>query len=203
MSGAPFGRLVSRTLVVPGENVDTDQIIPARFLTGTTRTGLGRHLFADWRFDAAGAARADSPFDGAAAPGCEILVAGRNFGCGSSREHAIWALADFGFRAVVAVDLADIFRRNALQNGLLAFTVPEEVHAALAAAPGAEVAIDLAAGELVFAGHSVPFAIEPFARHRLLRGQGELDYLLAQDDAIARFEAAHPLPALDLGGGVA
>src|SRR6516225_2019916 len=119
-----FTTLSSRTVVLPAANIDTDQIIPARFLTTTTRSGLGAHLFADWRY-ANGTARADFVLNRPEAAGCRILVAGRNFGCGSSREHAPWALTDYGFRAVVSTQIADIFRNNALKNGLLPVVVDE------------------------------------------------------------------------------
>ena len=207
MSRAPFVTLTSRALRLRGTNVDTDQIIPARFLTTTVRAGLGRHLFADWRYAADGSVRPASPLDGEHAAGRIILVAGPNFGGGSSREHAVWALADFGFRAVVAPRLADIFRRNALGNGVLAVEIDAASHAALAARldtdPAAEVTVDLTACEVRWPGGRAAFALEPFARHCLLHGVDELDYLLAQDDEIARHERAHPLPALHADGGVA
>jgi 3-isopropylmalate/(R)-2-methylmalate dehydratase small subunit len=196
MSRRPFTVVRSRAVALPQENVDTDQIVPARFLTTTRRDGLAAALFADWRFAADGAPRADSPFDdrgeaGQGAGGREILVAGANFGCGSSREHAVWALAEHGFRVVVAPRLADIFRRNALQNGLLAVEIPAGAHAALSIAVGAdaEVEVDLAASAVRWPGGSASFGIEPFARLRLLRGMDDLDYLLAQAPAIARYEA--------------
>ncbi len=207
MSRAPFVTLTSRALRLPQANVDTDQIIPARFLTTTERAGLGRHLFADWRYAADGSVRPDSPLDGERAAGRSILVAGPNFGCGSSREHAVWALADFGFRAVVAPRLADIFRRNALGNGVLAVEIDAASHTALAAHldadPAAEVTMDLTACEVQWPGGRAAFALEPFARHCLLHGVDELDYLLAQDDEIARHERAHPLAALPANGGAA
>src|ERR1700693_2982020 len=123
----PFTRLRSRTVVLPAANIDTDQIIPARFLTTTTRTGLGRNLFADWRYDASGAPRADFALNRAAAQGCRILVAGRNFGCGSSREHAPWALVDYGITCVIAPSFADIFYTNCFKNRLLPIAMPQGI----------------------------------------------------------------------------
>src|SRR5882762_3346878 len=134
----PIKTLVSRTVVLPIENVDTDQIIPARFLKGTTKNGLGEKLFSDWRYDASGAAKPDFILNKPEAKGAAVLVAGDNFGCGSSREHAPWALVDFGFRAVISTSIADIFRNNALKNGLVPVVVDAAVHAKLLATPGAE-----------------------------------------------------------------
>ena len=181
--------LRTRTVVLPADDVDTDQIVPARFLMGTGRAGLGRALFADWRFDAQGQPRPDSPLDGRAAAGAQALVAGRNFGCGSSREHAAWALVDFGFRAVLAPSFADIFRANALKNGLLPVAVTPEAHARLRAAPQT-VEIDLAACRLALSdGSAWSFEIDPFARRCLLDGVDELGFLLAREAEIAAFEA--------------
>ncbi len=191
MKRLPFEKLSSRTLVLAQENIDTDQIIPARFLTGTTREGLGRHAFADWR-------RGGSPLDAADVAECQVLVGGPNFGCGSSREHAVWALTDFGIRAVISSKLADIFRRNALGNGLLAFEVDAEAHAELLASPGIPVEIDLAAAKLRFAGREVGFQVEPFFRHCLLEGVDELEYLLAQEAEIRRHERQTFLPRIEL-----
>jgi len=185
----PLTTLVSRTVVLPETNIDTDRIIPARFLTTTTRAGLGAHLFADWRYDAQGAPRADFPLNRADAAGCRILVAGRNFGCGSSREHAPWALIDHGFRAVISTEIADIFRSNALKNGLLPVVVDEDSGAWLTAHPGAEVTLDVAAAALTLpTGARVPFPLEPFARHCLLEGIDELGFLLARRAEIEAFE---------------
>jgi 3-isopropylmalate/(R)-2-methylmalate dehydratase small subunit len=185
----PFTRLRSRTVVLPAANIDTDQIIPARFLTTTTRTGLGRNLFADWRYDAGGAPRADFALNRAAAHGCRILVAGRNFGCGSSREHAPWALVDYGLRAVVSTQIADIFRSNALKNGLLPVVVDEPTSEWLIAHPGEEISLDVAAGTLTLpSGAAVEFPLEAFARHCLLNGVDELGYLLTRGEEITAFE---------------
>src|SRR5476649_1258244 len=167
----PIRALRSRTVVLPAANIDTDQIIPARFLTTTTRDGLGKHLFADWRYDAHGAPQSEFVLNRPAAHGCQILVAGRNFGCGSSREHAPWALLDYGFRAVISSEIADIFRSNALKNGLLPIVVDEDTSQWLISNPGAQVRIDLAASSLRLpTGAEIPFRIEAFARHCLLHG---------------------------------
>jgi 3-isopropylmalate/(R)-2-methylmalate dehydratase small subunit len=188
----PFRALTGRTVVLPLEDVDTDQIIPARFLKGTTRTGLGRGLFADRRYDAAGAPRPDFPLNRKDAAGAPVLVVGRNFGCGSSREHAVWALLDQGFRAVIGPSFADIFRGNALKNGLLPVALaPPEVER-LAAAPGATVTIDLQALRVAMPdGTRAPFTIDPFARHCLLEGIDEMDFLLGQEPAIQEYESTH------------
>ena len=186
----PFTTLRSRTVVLPAANIDTDQIIPARFLTTTTRTGLGANLFADWRYDEGGASRADFALNRPAARDCRILVAGRNFGCGSSREHAPWALADYGLRAVVSTQIADIFSSNALKNGLLPVVVDESTSNWLIANPGAEITLDVAAGTLTLpSGATVQFALEAFARHCLLHGVDELGYLLTRAGEIAAYEA--------------
>jgi len=189
MSVAPLARLTSPTVVLAVDNVDTDQIIPARFLTGTTRDGLGRHLFADQRYDAGGAERKESVFNTPAARQAKVLVAGHNFGCGSSREHAVWALQDFGFRAVVSSSFADIFRNNALKNGLLPVELEPTAHRGLLDAPGAEVTIDVQAGSLELGARRVEFPLEPFARYCLLRGLDEFDFLLGQGKAIDAYEA--------------
>jgi 3-isopropylmalate/(R)-2-methylmalate dehydratase small subunit len=179
----------SRTVVLAADDVDTDQIIPARFLTTTRRDGFGAALFADWRFDAEGRPKPGFALNDPATSGAAVLVAGRNFGCGSSREHAAWALRDYGFRAIVAGSFADIFRNNALKNGLLPVAVPAPALAWLTAHPGAEVTIDLVAATLAAPGlAAVPFPIEPFARYRLINGIDELGYLLSQSAAIDAFE---------------
>ena len=183
----------SRTVVMPSTNIDTDQIIPGRFLTTTTREGLGQQLFADWRYDAAGAPNPDFVLNRPESAGCRILVAGRNIGCGSSREHAPWALLDYGFQAVVSSGIADIFRNNSLKNGLLPVVVDEATHAWLLANPGVEVEIDLATATLRRPGADpVPFPIDPFARHCLMHGVDELGFLLAQDPAIKAYETRRP-----------
>ena len=189
----PIRTLRSRTVVLPAANVDTDQIIPARFLTTTTRDGLGKHLFADWRYDAQGAPQSEFVLNAAGARDCRVLVAGRNFGCGSSREHAPWALLDYGFRAVISTQIADIFRSNALKNGLLPVVVDAATSSWLMEHPGAEVSIDLPSATLTLpAGPPVAFPLETFARYCLLNGIDELGFLLERAAQIAAFERRHP-----------
>jgi len=189
----PITVIRSRTAVMPSSNIDTDQIIPARFLTTTTREGLGTALFADWRYDAAGLLRPEFVLNRPEARDCQILVAGRNIGCGSSREHAPWALLDYGFRAVISTEIADIFRSNSLKNGLLPVVVDDATHDWLVAHPGAEVEIDLAATTLRLPdGREVRFPVEAFARYCLMNGVDELGYLLGQADAITAYEVRHP-----------
>lgn len=188
----PIRTFSSRTVVLPYTNIDTDQIIPARFLTTTTKEGLGKQAFADWRYDASGTPQADFLLNRPEAAGCTILVAGRNFGCGSSREHAPWALLDYGFRAVVSTEIADIFRSNSLKNGLLPIVIDEKSHAWLLANPGASVKVDLQASTLTLPdGAAVEFPIEAFARYCLLNGVDELGFLLQQAAAIERYEQTH------------
>jgi 3-isopropylmalate/(R)-2-methylmalate dehydratase small subunit len=185
----PFTTLTSRTVVLPAANIDTDQIIPARFLTTTTRAGLGKHLFADWRYDAHGAPRREFALNQSDSRGCRILVAGRNFGCGSSREHAPWALLDHGLRAVISTEIADIFRSNALKNGLLPVVIDADTSAWLMAHPGAEVTLDVASRVLQLPGGAqVSFPLEAFAHHCLLEGVDELGFLLAHTTEIEAFE---------------
>jgi 3-isopropylmalate/(R)-2-methylmalate dehydratase small subunit len=182
----PFRVLTSRTVVMPQADIDTDQIIPARYLTSSSREGFGKHLFADWRLDP------KFVLNQPAAAGAQVLVAGANFGCGSSREHAPWALTDFGFRAVVSLSIADIFRSNSVKNGLLPVIVEPETHGFLLAHPGDEVTIDLHERTLSFdKGRQVTvFNIDPFSRHCLLEGTDELGFLLAHELAISSFERA-------------
>jgi 3-isopropylmalate/(R)-2-methylmalate dehydratase small subunit len=183
----------SKTVVLPIDNVDTDQIIPARFLKVTSKVGIGKHLFADWRYGADGAPRHDFVLNRPEAAGAAVLVAGDNFGCGSSREHAPWALFDHGFRAVVSTSIADIFRNNALKNGLLPVVVPADVHAKLIAAPGTAVTVSLEDSSIALAdGTRATFPIDPFARYCLMNGVDELGFLLSQADAIAAFERSRP-----------
>jgi 3-isopropylmalate/(R)-2-methylmalate dehydratase small subunit len=187
----PVVRVHSKTVVIASSNIDTDQIIPARFLTTTTKEGLGRQLFADWRYAADGSPNADFILNRPAAQGAQILVAGRNFGCGSSREHAPWALLDYGFRAVISTEIADIFRGNSLKNGLLPIVVDEATSTWLLDNPGAEVDIDLRASSLTLPnGVSITFPLEAFARHCLLNGIDELGYLRSRLPDIERYEAA-------------
>ena len=188
----PILKLKSRTVVMPSTNIDTDQIIPARFLTTTTREGLGQSLFADWRYDAAGRPVAEFVLNKPESRGCAILVAGRNIGCGSSREHAPWAMVDYGFRAVISTEIADIFRNNSLKNGLLPVIVDEATHAWLLANPGVEVSIDLETRTLKLpTGLTVEFPLENFARYCLMNGVDELGFLLARDEQIEAYEKAH------------
>ena len=185
----PIKQIRSRTVVIPSSNIDTDQIIPARFLRVTTREGLGKNLFSEWRYDAEGKPKADFVLNRPEAQGCQVLVADRNFGCGSSREHAPWALLDYGFRAVISSEIADIFRNNSLKNGLLPVVVAEDVAAWLLANPGAEVTVDLDATVVRLPdGRAAPFPIEPFARHCLMNGVDELGYLLSQRPQIEAWE---------------
>jgi 3-isopropylmalate/(R)-2-methylmalate dehydratase small subunit len=182
----------SRTVVIPATNIDTDQIIPARFLTSTSRAGFGKNLFADWRYDGAGNPKLDFALNKPDAQGARILVAGRNVGCGSSREHAAWALQDFGIDAVVSTEFADIFRTNCLKNGLVPVLVDEQTHAWLLANPGAELSIDVEKSTLALPdGTAVKFPLEGFARYCLLNGVDELGFLLSQDAAIAAYEQRH------------
>jgi 3-isopropylmalate/(R)-2-methylmalate dehydratase small subunit len=184
-------RITSKTVVIASSDIDTDQIIPARFLTTTTKEGLGKQLFADWRYQSDGSPKREFVLNRPEARGAEILVAGRNFGCGSSREHAPWALLDYGFRAVVSTEIADIFRGNSLMNGLLPIVVDEQTSQWLLQHPGAQVDIDLQSMRLSLpTGTSVAFPIEPFARHCLLSGLDELGYLRSKLNDIERFEAA-------------
>jgi len=186
----PIRQVVSRTVVLPAPNIDTDQIIPARFLRTTVRSGLGRELFHDWRYDSTGAPRPEFPLNQPAAQGCAILVAGHNFGCGSSREHAPWALLDYGFRAVISTAIADIFTSNALKNGLLPIVVDAASAQWLLDNPGAEVRVDLERSVVVLPpGREARFQIESFARYCLLNGLDELGYLRSQEAAIARHES--------------
>ena len=187
----PLKRITSRTVVIASTDIDTDQIIPARFLTTTTKEGLGKQLFADWRYQEDGAPKREFALNRAEAGGAQILVAGRNFGCGSSREHAAWALLDYGFRAVISTEIADIFRGNALKNGFLPIVVDEATAQWLLQHPGAELDIDLEALRLTLpTGASIAFGIEPFARHCLLNGLDEFGYLRSRLADIERFEAA-------------
>ncbi len=189
----PLTAFRSRTLVLPDSNIDTDRIIPARFLTTTVREGLGCHAFNDWRYRADGSVNPEFVLNRPDAHGCQILVAGRNFGCGSSREHAPWALLDAGFRAVISSEIADIFRSNALQNGLLALVVLEAEHTWLLKHPGIELAIDVA-GQFIELpdGGRILFELDAFTRNGLLQGMDRLDFILSQRSAIEVYEQAHP-----------
>ncbi len=189
----PFVTLRATAVVLPLENVDTDQIIPARFLKTTDRLGLGNDLFADWRYDASGAPRPEFVLNRPEARSAQLLVAGKNFGCGSSREHAPWALLGYGFRAVVSSEFADIFRNNALGNGLLPVALAEHVVERIGALVASESAsvftIDLESGTFALPnGERFEFVVDPFARHCMLQGVDQLGYLAAKEPAIAAFE---------------
>ena len=185
----PVTRIHSCTAVLPDENIDTDRIIPARFLTTTTREGLGKLCFNDWRYLADGSDNPAFPLNRPEAKGCAIVVAGRNFGCGSSREHAPWALLDYGIRAVLCSEIADIFRNNALKNGLLAIVISPAEHRWLLAHPGVELTIDVQGQYIALPdGGRIGFELEPFARHCLLHGVDQMGYLLQNEELIAHYE---------------
>jgi 3-isopropylmalate/(R)-2-methylmalate dehydratase small subunit len=185
----PLTHIRSRTVVLPFENIDTDRIIPARFLTTTERSGLGKSLFNDWRYRPDESPDPEFALNKPEAKGCEILVAGRNFGCGSSREHAPWALTDFGIHAVLSSEIADIFRGNSLKNGLLAVVLGEDEHRYLIDNPGIELDIDIAAQTIALPdGRKLTFALEAFAKHCLLAGVDQLGFLLQHEAQIAAYE---------------
>ncbi|HTC25888.1 3-isopropylmalate dehydratase small subunit [Dyella sp.] len=185
----PITRIHSRTAVLVDENIDTDRIIPARFLTTTERSGLGKYCFQDWRYVQDGGDNPDFPLNKPEARGCSILVAGRNFGCGSSREHAPWALLDYGIQAVLCSEIADIFRGNALKNGLLAIVLDEAEHRWLLKNPGIELSIDVREQAIELPdGGRIRFQLEAFARHCLLNGVDQLGFLLQQNNAITHYE---------------
>jgi 3-isopropylmalate/(R)-2-methylmalate dehydratase small subunit len=190
----PFRSFESRIVPMPVNNIDTDQIIPARFLKTVSKAGLGDQLFNDWRYDAEGHPKPDFILNQPRAKGAQILLAGDNFGCGSSREHAPWALVQFGFRAVISTSFADIFKQNSLKNSLLPIVVPADAHAELFAAvdanPEAMVKVDLASQTVTLpGGRKVEFPIDPFSKHCLLEGVDELGYILGHETEIAAFEA--------------
>jgi 3-isopropylmalate/(R)-2-methylmalate dehydratase small subunit len=187
----PFTNFESRFVRLPINNVDTDQIIPARFLKTTSKQGLDKQLFNDWRYDPQGNPVPDFVLNQPQAQGAQVLLAGDNFGCGSSREHAPWALTQFGFRAVISTSFADIFKQNSLKNSLLPIVVPADVHAELFAAPAdAAVKIDLPRQILTTpSGRSVEFPVDGFSKHCLVEGVDELGYILSHEGAIAAFEA--------------
>jgi 3-isopropylmalate/(R)-2-methylmalate dehydratase small subunit len=188
-----FTTLNSRVVPLPIDNIDTDQIIPARFLKTISKEGLDRNLFCDWRYDAQGNPRPDFILNQPRAAGAEVLLAGDNFGCGSSREHAPWALTQFGFRAIVSTSFADIFKQNALKNSLLPIVVPRDVHArlfeAVTADPNYNVTVDLPSQTLTLGdGTKIEFPVDAFSKHCLLEGVDEMGYILQQEDAIRAFE---------------
>jgi 3-isopropylmalate/(R)-2-methylmalate dehydratase small subunit len=179
-------------VVLAIDDIDTDQIIPARFLTTTAKTGLGKNLFTDWRYNPDGTLRKDFVLNTPQASNAAVLVAGNNFGCGSSREHAPWALLDFGIRAVISTEIADIFRNNSLKNGLVPVIVGKEDHRWLVANPGVEVTIDLESTTLALPdGRRVQFPIDRFSRYCLMHGLDQLGFLLEHEPGIAKFEQRH------------
>jgi 3-isopropylmalate/(R)-2-methylmalate dehydratase small subunit len=186
----PFTPFESRLVPMPMNNIDTDQIIPARFLKTTSKEGLDKQLFCDWRYDAQGNPKPDFILNTPRGQNAEILLAGDNFGCGSSREHAPWALTQFGFRAVISTSFADIFKGNALKNSLLPIVVSQDVHAKIFALPeDARVKIDLASQTITLPdGQRVEFPVDAFAKTCLLEGIDELGWILKQEPAIATFE---------------
>lgn len=201
----PFTVLTATAAPLRAENVDTDQIIPARYLTAVTKAGMGEGLFAAWRYDGDGRPRPDFVLNRPEYAGAQILIAGRNFGSGSSREHAVWALTEYGFRAVISPGFADIFYNNALKNGLLPVVLPDAVVNRLfdrvEAQPDSLITIDLAAQTVRLPdGEEVTFAIDPYRKLCLLQGLDDLGYLLAQEEAIAAYEQGrqrnHPVPSL-------
>jgi len=193
----PFTALTGRLVAIAKDHIDTDQIIPARFLKTISKAGLGQNLFADWRYDGEGQPVANFPLNRPEYAGARILLAGDNFGCGSSREHAPWALADYGFRAIISTSFADIFRNNALKNGLLPLIVDDDTHEQLLSLvsedPTTEITIDLDTQSLILPdGRRVTFPIDGFSKVCMLEGLDQLGYLLKHGPAIAAFEAAHP-----------
>lgn len=189
---AQFTTLTSRFVVIPACDIDTDQIIPARFLKATDKNGMGDNLFADWRYHADGSPKKEFILNKPEAADCQILLAGDNFGCGSSREHAPWVLTGYGFRAVISTSFADIFRNNALKNGLLPVIVDEKTYQRLYdlvdEAPRPELTIDLGSQTLSYPGGSVTFPIDPFNKACLLNGVDELGYIMSFEQEIAAFE---------------
>lgn len=182
-------RIQSTTVVLPQEDIDTDQIIPARFLTKTDKVGLGKAIFAEWRYDDDERPLPDFPLNRPGASESQVLVAGNNFGCGSSREHAPWGLVDFGFHAVISTQIADIFSNNSLKNGLVPVVVDGDIHQWLLDNPGAEVTIDVAAATLDLPdGRSVQFPIDGFSQHCLIEGIDQLGFILSQSEDISDFE---------------
>lgn len=192
MSFAPLTQVTSKTLVLSATNIDTDQIMPAKFLSMTTKAGLGEHVFANLRYNPDGT-KTDHILNSREGEASEILVAGHNFGCGSSREHAPWGLTDYGFRVVISSEIADIFRNNSLKNGLLPVIIEKRAHEWLLDNPGAEVTVDLDTCEVHLPrnGGTYKFEIDEFSRHCLMQGVDEMGYLQMQSEAIAAFEAHH------------
>ena len=187
----PVTTIRSRTVALPTRDIDTDQIIAARFLTTTSKEGLGKNAFFDLRYNKDGSLKEEFVLNQPAAEGCRILVAGNNFGCGSSREHAPWALLDSGFEAVISTEIADIFRSNSLKNGLVAIVVDAETHRWLVDHPGAEITIDVEGTTITLPdGTIIDFNMDGFSRHCLLEGIDQLGYLRNQQERIVAFEEA-------------
>jgi len=191
----PFTILNTTALPLRAENVDTDQIIPARFLTAVTKAGMGEGLFAAWRYDSSGERNSEFVLNQPQYKGAQVLIAGQNFGSGSSREHAVWALTDYGFRAVITPGFADIFYSNSMKNGLLPITLPEDTVDMLLdlveEAPDTHVLIDLSAQVVILPdGQQAQFDIDPYRKQCLLEGLDDLGYLLAQETDIATYEAS-------------
>jgi 3-isopropylmalate/(R)-2-methylmalate dehydratase small subunit len=185
-----FTAFESKMVLMPVDNIDTDQIIPARFLKTISKAGLGDQLFYDWRYQSDGTPKPEFILNQDEAKQRQILLAGDNFGCGSSREHAPWALTQYGFRSVISTSFADIFKQNSLKNGLLPIVVSRDVHAWLFANPEAVLKVDLAAQTLTLPdGRAVEFPVDAFSRYCLLEGVDELGYILQQDEAISAYEA--------------
>ena len=179
----------ARTVNLPNEDIDTDQIIPARFLTRQTTDGMGECLFADWRFDKSGRPKEDFMLNQPESSDAEILVAGNNFGCGSSREHAAWSLLDYGFRAIISTSFADIFQNNSLKNGLITIVVNLEIHKWLLEHPATKLIVDLDNTQVCLEnGKTISFPIDSFARYCLLNGVDQLSYLLNHDSDISAYE---------------
>ena len=188
----PFTNFESRIVPLPINDVDTDQIIPARFLKTISKQGLDQQLFYDWRYDGQGRPKPDFILNQPESKSAKILLAGDNFGCGSSREHAPWALTQYGFRAVISTSFADIFNQNSLKNGLLPVVVPREIHAELFEKPDITVKVDLASQTLTLPdGRRVEFPIDAFSKYCLLEGIDELGYILQQSSAIEAYESSH------------
>jgi 3-isopropylmalate/(R)-2-methylmalate dehydratase small subunit len=189
-----FTKLTSRLVPLPVENIDTDQIIPARFLKATDKNGMGDALFSDWRYNPDGSPKPEFVLNDPKYQGVQILIAGDNFGCGSSREHAPWALTGYGFRAVISTSFADIFRNNALKNGLLPIILDAETHQSLfelvKEASDADVEIDLESQTVTLpGGQTVQFPIDPFSKTCLLKGVDQLGYIMSFENEIAAYEA--------------
>ncbi|MDJ0756901.1 MAG: 3-isopropylmalate dehydratase small subunit [Ardenticatenaceae bacterium] len=192
----PFTTLTSRVVAIETTDIDTDQIIPARFLKTTTKIGLGKNLFADWRYEEDGTPKSDFVLNQPEVQGVQILIAGDNFGCGSSREHAPWALMDYGFQAIVSTSFADIFRNNSLKNGLLPVIVDEDTHQQIMSLaeedPNLELSIDLASQTLTLPdGRQIEFPIDTFSKTCMLEGLDQLGYLQKQMDQILKFEESY------------